>query len=123
MRFQITTKLLLGMFCFIAALASNSGAGADYAMIGTAELHSMVVDNAYSFEAGREKQFVIIDARTKTEYDQAHIFSAINVSEKEFERSINLLPREKGVLLVVYGTEPETGIKWAHKAKKGGYAK
>jgi rhodanese-related sulfurtransferase len=62
----------------------------------------MIVDNAYEIERGREKRFTVIDTRTKKEYDAAHIFSAISIPEKDFEKSMTLLPQDKSVILVVY---------------------
>jgi rhodanese-related sulfurtransferase len=117
----IVTSLVLTVFIF--ALASRSVAVTDFKMIDTAQLHSMVVDNAYLLEGGREKQFTVIDARSKGEYGEAHIFAAISVPEKDFEESTDLLPRDKGVLLVVYGNDMKSGtaIRWAGKAAAAGY--
>jgi rhodanese-related sulfurtransferase len=83
----------------------------------------MIVDNAYRMEGGREKHFTIIDTRTKEEYDEAHIFSAISIPEEDFDKSIYLLPKDKGVLLVVYcnDREIEKITKWADKAADAGY--
>ncbi len=116
-------KKLIAFFIFTLALVSNSYAGSDYKMIGTAQLHSMVVDNAYRLEAGRERLFMVIDARTKEEYDEAHIASAISIPEKDFEKSARLLPRDKGALLVVYcnDVQSDTCRKWAYKAKNTGH--
>jgi len=106
-----------------SASVSNSRAGSDLRTIGTAQLHSMVVDNAYRLESGREKQFMVIDARTKEEYAEAHIFSAISIPENSFDKSADFLPRDKGMLLVVYCNDAkfETSRKWAGKAVSAGY--
>lgn len=103
--------------------ASKSLAGSDFKTIDTAQLHSMIVDNAYKLEGGREKQFTVIDARTKEEYDEAHIFSAISIPENSFDTSTNLLPKDKGMLLVVYCNDAklDTSRKWAGKAASAGY--
>ena len=96
----IITLIVLAVMTF--ASVSKSLDGSDFKTIDTAQLHSMIVDNAYRLEGGREKQFTVIDARTKEEYDEAHIFSAISIPENSFEKSVNLLPKDKGMLLVVY---------------------
>jgi rhodanese-related sulfurtransferase len=119
----MTGKGLIGLFVFTFAFASNSCAGPDFKKVDTSKLHSMIVDNAYRIEGGREKHFMVIDTRTKEEYDEAHIFSAISIPEKDFDKAIYLLPKDKGVLLVVYGNdrEIETIKKWADKAADAGY--
>lgn len=116
-------RMLIALFIFAFVFVSNSWAGSDLKVIDTAQLHSMVVDNAYELEGGRNRPFMVIDARTENEYNKAHIFSAINIPEKDFDKSINLLPKDKNVLLVVYcnGVKSLTSRKWADKAKTAGY--
>jgi rhodanese-related sulfurtransferase len=120
---MITCKRLIGFIVFTLALVSNSYAEPNFKTIGTLQLHSMIVDNAYRIEGGREKHFTVIDTRTKEEYEKAHIFSAISIPEKDFDKSIDLLPKDKGMLLVVYcnDREIETINKWADKAANAGY--
>jgi rhodanese-related sulfurtransferase len=102
---------------------STSIAAYDYKMIDTAQLHSMIVENAYRLEGGRKQQFTVIDARTKEEYNEAHIFSAISIPEKDFEEFMTLLPKDKSVQLVVYCNDNKfgTSTKWASKAAAHGY--
>ncbi len=123
MRPQKRLIKLINAFIITFLLVSNSWAGSDEMTINTARLHSMIVDNAYKLEAGREKQFMVIDARTKEEYDATHIFSAISIPEKDFEKSANLLPRDKGVLIVVYDNQINSGtsVQWVVKATNAGY--
>ena len=118
---RIITLIALAVMTIVSV--SNSLAGSDFKTIDTAQLHSMIVDNAYRLEGGREKQFTVIDARTKEEYDEAHIFSAISIPENDFEKSIHLLPKDKGMLLGVYCNTAkfETCGKWAGKAASAGY--
>ncbi len=113
----------LVLHILIFAYASRSVAATDFRMIDTARLHSMVVDNAYRLEGGRERQFTVIDARSKEEYDEAHIFGAISVPEKDFEKYAALLPKDKDLPLVVYcnGMKPPVCKKWADKAAAEGY--
>lgn len=82
----------------VLALASRAVA-ADFKKIDTERLHSMVVDDAYRLEGGREKLFTVIDARSKEEYGEAHIFTAVSVPEKDFEKTKALLPKDKEALL------------------------
>ncbi len=123
MRPQKRLKKLINVFVITFLLVSNSWAGSDVMTIDTARLHSMIVDNAYRLEAGQEKQFMVIDARTKEEYNETHIFSAISIPEKYFEKLVNLLPRDKGVLIVIYDNDINsgTGVQWAVKATTAGY--
>ena len=121
------TKTASTTFCamllFAVLFVSKSLAASDLKLIDTAQLHSMIVDNAYALEGGREKQFMVIDARTKEEYNEAHIFSAISIPEKDFEKATTLLPKNKSVQLVVYCNDSDltTSTKWAGEAKAQGY--
>lgn len=120
---MMTGKILVGFFVFTLALVQISYAGPDFKRIDTSTLHSMIVDNAYRIEGGRDMNFTVIDARTKEEYDEAHIFSAISIPEKDFDKSVYLLPKDKSGLLVVYcnDREIEKVKKWADKAAHAGY--
>ncbi len=121
---EIASKTLFGLFVFAFVFVSTSFAEPHFKSIDTAQLHSMIVDNAYRLEGGREKQFTVVDARTKEEYDNAHIFSAISIPEKDFDKFRTLLPNDKGAQVVVYcmDTEPGTSTRWAGKAAALGYA-
>jgi rhodanese-related sulfurtransferase len=116
-------KAVIALLAFSLVFGSKSLAETDFKTIDTVRLHSMIVDNAYRFEGGREKEFTIIDTRTKEEYNKAHIFSAISIPEKEFEKLTDLLPRDKSTLLVVYcnGMKSETSRTWLGKATAAGY--
>lgn len=69
------------------------------------------------------RAFTLIDARTKDEYQQAHIGKAINVTEKEFADKLATLPTDKASLLVFYcnGVKCGKSKKVAAKAKVAGY--
>jgi rhodanese-related sulfurtransferase len=120
---KIASQTLFVLFAITIVFVSKSFAGSDCKSIDTAQLHSMIVDNAYRLEGGREKQFTVIDARTKEEYNEAHIFSAISIPEKDFEKFMTLLPKDKSVQLVVYCNDIKFGasLKWASKAAVHGY--
>ena len=71
-----------------------------------------------------EKQnFTLVDARTADEYQVAHLVGAVNITEKDFEKSLALLPKEKGALVVLYcnGVKCGKSKKVAAKAKAAGY--
>ncbi len=115
-RVPMITLLVLAALTSLSLRAALAGPG--LTAIDTAQLHTMIVDNAYRLEGGREKQYTIIDARTREEYDEAHIFSAISIPESDLERSTDRLPKDKGMLLVIYGNDAE---RWAARAAAAGY--
>ncbi len=116
-------KVVMVLLAFSVAIGSESLAENNFKMIDTIRLHSMVVDNAYKLEGGRKKEFTIIDTRTKEEFSESHIFSAISIPEKDFEKLMDLLPQDKSTVLVVYcnGMKSETSRTWVGKATTAGY--
>ncbi len=70
------------------------------------------------------EEFTLIDARTKDEYQEAHIVGAVSIPEKEFENSASLLSLDKKSLLVFYcnGAKCGKSKKAAAKAAVAGYA-
>ncbi len=118
-----TSAKLLITFIFILIFVPRSFAGLDSKTTDTVTLHSMVVNNAYELEGGRQKQFIVVDARAKEKYAEAHIFSSVSIPENDFEKSKNLLPRDKGALLIVYCDNAKSDLsnKWANKAAAAGY--
>ncbi len=123
MRAEQQIRKALIICVVILTLVSVSFAAAEFKTIDTPQLHSMVVDNTYQTEAGRKMQFAIIDVRPREEYDQVHIFGAINIPEINFDASFKQLPSDKNALLVVYGNSVESGAgkRWAEKAVSSGY--
>jgi rhodanese-related sulfurtransferase len=119
-----TEKAAEALFILVTLLfvfVSTIFAASNFKNIDTRQLNSMIVDNAYELEGGRGKQFTVVDARTKREFDEAHTFSSISIPEKDFEKSMNLLPHDKQTLLVVYGNDSKrkTSQEWAEKAAVG----
>ncbi len=106
-----------------SGLFQYSFAAAGEQTIDTSMLHAMVVKNAYRIEAGQKMKFTIIDARSPEEYREAHVFSAVNVPERDFEKSQRSLPVDKDVLLVVYCNDKQCvrSRRWAAKAAAAGY--
>ena len=70
-----------------------------------------------------KKSFTLIDARTKEEYQEAHIVGAISIPENKFEDSLSLLPKDRGSQLIFYcnGVKCGKGKKAAKKAATLGY--
>lgn len=71
----------------------------------------------------RKDPFVLVDARTPEEYDEAHIVTAINIPEKSFDKASAQLPTDKGTLLIIYcnGVKCGKSKKVALKAEAAGY--
>jgi rhodanese-related sulfurtransferase len=118
------SKTLIAMIVLVQVLAANSYSASDgFRTIDTKRLHAMIVENAYSLEGGRGLKFLVVDVRTKEEFNKAHIASAINIPEQELENYLALLPKEKGTLIVLYGNERtlDTSRKWAGKSEAAGY--
>jgi rhodanese-related sulfurtransferase len=114
---------LITLFVLTVTCVSESSAAPHFQSIDTAQLHAMVVNNAYELEGGRQRQFLVVDARSKEEYNHAHIFSAISIPEKDFDAFATLLPKDKIVQLVVYCNDIKSGTsaRWAGKAAAYGY--
>jgi len=89
-------------------------AGADYKVVTTETLKEMI---------DSKKEFVLIDARTKEEYDDAHIVDAVNIPENKFENASSKLPTDKNALLVIYcnGVKCGKSKKLAQKVEVAGY--
>jgi rhodanese-related sulfurtransferase len=49
-----------------------------------------------------KQSFVLIDARSKQEYKNAHIIKAINIPDKKLQDNMSLLPIDKNTLLIIY---------------------
>lgn len=94
----------LTFFANVSLLASE----ADLKIIHTEELKAMF---------DQKKDFTLIDARTKEEYQEAHIAGAINIPEKSFDELVSQLPSDKNSLLVFYCNGVKCG-KSKRSAKK-----
>jgi rhodanese-related sulfurtransferase len=72
----------------------------------------------------RKQQLVLVDARTKEEYQEAHIAPALNITERDFEREAAALPGDKKTLLIFYcnGVKCGKSKKVAAKARAIGYS-
>ena len=109
--------LLVLVFCafgMLTAAIQAQSAEAEFALISTEQLKTMVET---------KKDFLLIDARTTTEYQEAHIVGAVSIPEKNFDESLGLLPKGKSKLLVFYcnGVKCGKSKKSAIKATAIGY--
>lgn len=87
--------LMIGLFCgFLAQATATEEKGKPYSIITTAELKAML-DH-------KQKDIVVIDARSPAEYQDVHIPGAINIPQKKFEQYEHLLPKQKATRLVFY---------------------
>lgn len=102
-----------GMLAALIMLASTSVA-ADFRIVDTTQLKAML---------DKKQEFTLIDARTKEEFDEAHIVKAVNIQEKTFEQSVSVLPADKNALLVLYcnGVKCGKSKKVAAIAEAAGY--
>lgn len=67
---------------------------------------------------------MIVDARPyKVKYTKGHIPGAVNIPFSQFDKKINLLPKDKNALLIYYcgGLKCKLSHKSAQKAEKLGY--
>jgi rhodanese-related sulfurtransferase len=122
-RSKKTVETFFTLLTLLLIVASIAFPASGFRMIDTEQLHSMMMDNAYRLEGGRACPYTIIDTRTKEDYDRAHIFSAISIPAYDFDNSKNLLPKDKGALLILYGNDRDVTAcrQWTGKAGAAGY--
>lgn len=114
MAFQIRVLLVLFVFLVMVMGASHLAAENTYRIISAGQLKTML---------DAKDEFTLIDARTRDEFDEAHIIRAINIPEKNFEGMLSSLPANKNSLLVIYcnGMKCGKSKKVAAKAEAAGY--
>jgi rhodanese-related sulfurtransferase len=85
--------------------------------------HKVITTDQLKERLDKKKKFMLIDARTKEEYQEAHIVGAVSIPEKNFEDSVALLPTNKNYQLVLYcnGVKCGKSKKAAKKAEAMGY--
>jgi rhodanese-related sulfurtransferase len=108
------TLFFAGILLIAAALSSAHGAEIEFKVVTTDQLKAMIEE---------KKDFLLIDARTREEYQEAHIANALSIPEKSFEESLSLLPADKNSLMVFYcnGVKCGKSKKVAKKADAIGY--
>lgn len=57
----------------------------------------------------KKQRFVLIDARTKPEYKNAHIYKVVNIPDQKLKENMSLLPADKKTLLVIYCNGVKSG--------------
>lgn len=103
-------KLGAALVLLVAALLLPATTRAEYPVVSTDALLSMM---------DKKTDFLLVDARSKEEYQEAHIRGAVNIPEKQFEELQSLLPGSKNSLLVFYCNGVKCG-KSKRTAKKAG---
>lgn len=106
--------VLILSFCLLIAALPAFAADAEFKILSTEVLKDMIDE---------KKSFTLVDARTKEEYQEAHIVTAVNIMDKDFPKAVELLPADKGAQLVFYcnGVKCGKSKKTAAKAKEAGY--
>jgi rhodanese-related sulfurtransferase len=115
MRFRNSVMyLIVIVLCSVLSAAHVQAAGPEFKVIMTDQLKAMLDE---------KKDLVLIDSRTKEEYQEAHIAGAINIPEKSFDDNVSLLPENKDSLLIFYcnGVKCGKSKKSAVKAEAKGY--
>lgn len=90
-----TTSIVFIVFAgfMFLGLTAASQAETEYKVVSTDQVKEMVA---------QKKLFILIDARSPQEYQDAHIKNAVNIPEKELKKYTALLPGDKTVPLVIY---------------------
>jgi len=107
-------RKVTGYFLLCLLVLVSQAAAMDYKLIDTTQLKAMI---------DSKEEFTLVDARTKEEYDEAHIIKAINITEKGYGSRTSQLPVDKNALLVIYcnGLKCGKSKKVAAKAEAAGY--
>ena len=87
----IIFAVFIGFICL--GLPAAALAQTEYRIVNTDQVKGMVA---------QKQTFILIDARSPQEYQEAHIKDAINIPEKELQKNIALLPEDKSAQLVIY---------------------
>jgi rhodanese-related sulfurtransferase len=111
---SLTVVSFLTVVVSISSISVAQATAPEFKIVTTAQLKSMLDE---------KKTLVLIDARTREEYQEAHIDGAISIPEKNFDENASLLPADKNALLVLYcnGVKCGKSKKLAIKADAHGY--
>lgn len=69
-----------------------------------------------------ETDYIIIDVRTESEYQQGHIKNAINIPNESIDESVSEILTNKDQLLLVYCRSGNRSKKASEKLAKLGYS-
>ena len=114
---NVSRAMVVSIICLFSitvwALSAHS-AEQEFTVLSTDQLKAMI---------DAKKDYMLIDARTATEYQEAHIVGAISIPDNKFEESLALLPNDKTKLLIFYcnGVKCGKSKKSAIKAAASGY--
>ncbi len=111
---------------FVFFLPATTLFGADMAEGQPSWQYKNIVDAAYvgQFATVPSKHGVmIVDSRPARKYDKGHIVPAINISDRQFDKMVHLLPEDKTTQLIFYcgGLKCPLSHKSAAKAEALGY--
>jgi rhodanese-related sulfurtransferase len=114
---SVERAVLLSLLLVLGTIAiafQTQGEETVFRVISTEQLKSMMDE---------KKDFMLIDARTKDEYQEAHIVGAVSIPENRIEESLTLLPADRNHQLVLYcnGVKCGKSKKAARKAAAAGY--
>jgi rhodanese-related sulfurtransferase len=85
--------IAISISLIVTLLAPIALADTQFNIISTDELKALLDEN---------KDFILIDTRSKEEYQEAHIVNAINIPEKDFEKIAPTFLQDKEKMLVFY---------------------
>ena len=69
-----------------------------------------------------EADYIIIDVRTESEYQQGHIKNAINIPNESIDESVSEILKDKDQLLLVYCRSGNRSKQASEKLAKLGYS-
>lgn len=113
---KIKIQALSLVLCLFIAVSAFAASVEDFKIITTNELKAL-------FDA-KKSGFLLVDTRTKEEFEDAHIIGALNIPEKSFEKSGAEIIKDKNTLLIFYcsGVKCGKSKRTAKIAHKMGYA-
>jgi rhodanese-related sulfurtransferase len=90
----LSGKLFITVIILLSVVLVSIGfADTQFKVITTDELKKMMNEN---------KEFILIDTRSKEEYQEAHIINAINIPEKQFQQIAPDIIKVKDKMLIFY---------------------
>ncbi len=119
--------LVTGLLLLTGCTATNSAKTGETAKEEMSWMFHDIVDAQFikaHMSVPMPENVMIIDARPyKGKYIKGHIPGAVSIPFSEFDKKINLLPKDKNALLIYYcqGLKCKLSHKSAKKAEKAGY--
>ena len=81
------------------------------------------IDGQSAFDMmNNETDYIIIDVRTESEYQQGHIKNAINIPNESIDESVSEILTDKDQLLLVYCRSGNRSKQASEKLAKLGYS-